>query len=77
MNRLQPRRVQLRTEKQCPQGLKPSNIVFFLYGLKPVPFTPFTAVVFLQPVKPHDDSMEIYAGDKSPAYPKTGFFRSL
>jgi hypothetical protein len=48
MNRLQPRRVQLRTEKQCPQGLKPSNIVFFLYGLKPVPFTPFHGSEFLR-----------------------------
>jgi hypothetical protein len=41
MNRLQPLRVLLRTEKQCPQGLKPSKIVFFVYGLKPVPFIPF------------------------------------
>jgi hypothetical protein len=48
MNRLQPLRVLLRTEKQCPQGLKPSKILFFMYGLKPVPFTPFHSDEFFR-----------------------------
>jgi hypothetical protein len=33
--------------------------------------------VFPQPVKPDVDYIAFYAGDKSPAYPKTEFFRSL
>jgi hypothetical protein len=41
-------RVLLLTEKQCPQGLKPSEIVFFMYGLKPVPFTPFYSGEFFR-----------------------------
>jgi hypothetical protein len=38
--------------KAAPQGLKPIVLGSFMYGLKPVPFTPYEHGVFPQPVKP-------------------------